>query len=277
MSDFLRVTEVEAQPARFSQGPEIAFEAYGVALGIATSRADVLEEMHQYLPPGWTPCDPAQVERQFEIFEEPDHSFTLAWDGRRQSVGLNQEISVLLLETELRLYIARKSPVGIFVHAGVVEYGGKAIVLPGLSFSGKTRLVAALVRAGATYYSDEFAVLDPEGLVHPYPKPLSIRDDKQIQTDIPVESFGGTAGEAAAPAGLVAITTFKPGAEWNPQRLSPGQGAMAMLANTVPARERPEESLSAVKNAVANAVVLESERGEAEPLVPVLLAELERA
>jgi hypothetical protein len=51
---------------------------------------------------------------------------------------------------------------------------------------------------------------------------------------------------------------------------------MAMLANTVPARERPEESLRAVRRAVDGAVVLESERGEAEALAPLLLAELER-
>jgi hypothetical protein len=31
--------------------------------------------------------------------------------------------------------------------------------------------VAELVRAGATYYSDEFAVLDSRGRVHPFPRP----------------------------------------------------------------------------------------------------------
>ncbi len=31
--------------------------------------------------------------------------------------------------------------------------------------TGKTTLVKAMVEAGATYYSDEFAVLDKEGLV----------------------------------------------------------------------------------------------------------------
>ena len=58
----------------------------------------------------------------------------------------------------------------VFVHAGVVGWKGHAIVIPGRSRSGKTTLVAELVKAGAEYYSDEFAVLDAEGRVHPFPE-----------------------------------------------------------------------------------------------------------
>jgi hypothetical protein len=181
-----------------------------------------------------------------------------------------------MFDTEMRLFIARKAPGVIFVHAGVVAHRGKTIVLPGLSFAGKTTLVAALVRAGARYYSDEFAVLDENGLVHPYAKRLSLRDENLIQFEHPVESFGGTAGDEPLPVGLIAVTSYKPGGEWQPRRLTAGEGAMAMLSNTVPARERPEESLRAVKRAVGGAIALESERGEAEALAPLLLAELER-
>jgi hypothetical protein len=35
-----------------------------------------------------------------------------------------------------------------------------------LSYSGKTTLVSELIRAGATYYSDEYAVIDERGRVH---------------------------------------------------------------------------------------------------------------
>ena len=43
--------------------------------------------------------------------------------------------------------------------------------------------MAALVRAGAEYYSDEFAPLDAGGLVHPFAKPLSIRNERFVQVD----------------------------------------------------------------------------------------------
>ena len=62
------------------------------------------------------------------------------------------------------------------MHAGVVGWNGRALLLPGRTLSGKTTLVAELLRAGATYYSDELAVLDARGRVHPFPKPLAIRE-----------------------------------------------------------------------------------------------------
>ena len=258
-----------------SQGPEITFEAYGVPLAIEASRPDILERASAYLPPGWRPYRSRDVQRRFGIRHDPDGSYAFMKDGDAETLGLNLDLAVLMLDTELRLFIARKAPNAIFVHAGVVAHRGKAIILPGLSFAGKTTLVAALVRAGATYLSDEFAVLDADGLVHPYPKPLSLRNEDRIQVDQSVESLGGVAGDTALPVGLIAATTYRPGGEWHPRRLSAGEGAMSMLANTVPARERPQESLRAIRMAVEHAVVLESERGEADVVAPLLLAELE--
>ena len=66
------------------------------------------------------------------------------------------------------VHVANYAPDRVFVHAGVVAWRGRALVLPGTSFAGKTTLVAELVRAGAIYYSDEYAVLDEQGRVHPY-------------------------------------------------------------------------------------------------------------
>jgi hypothetical protein len=255
---------------------EVAFEAYGVKIAVRGSQPEILERVRAYMPPGWKPCASADVERRFDIQQESDGSYSFFKDGESQTLGLNLELAVLLLDTELRLYIARKAPGVIFVHAGVVAHRGRTIVLPGVSFAGKTTLVAAMVRAGARYYSDEFAVLDENGLVHPYPKPLSLRDQYNIQIDQSVESLGGTAGDEPLPVGLVAITSYKPGGDWQPRRMSPGEGAMAVLANTVPARERPEESLRAIKQALDGAMVLESDRGEAESVARLLLAEIER-
>ncbi len=69
------------------------------------------------------------------------------------------------LASSLKLYVAEHARGQVFIHAGVVEWKGKAIVIPGRSHAGKTTLVAELLRAGATYYSDEFAVLESDGRV----------------------------------------------------------------------------------------------------------------
>ena len=60
-----------------------------------------------------------------------------------------------------------------------------------------------------------------------------------------------------------------------PAPLPPGDAVLALLGNTVPARERPAESLQAITRALDGAIVMEGERGEAEDVVPLMLAELD--
>ena len=54
----------------------------------------------------------------------------------------------------------------------MVAHGDRAILLPGGALTGKRTLVAELVRAGCTRYSDDYAVLDAEGLVNCTSGPL---------------------------------------------------------------------------------------------------------
>jgi hypothetical protein len=133
--------------------------------------------------------------------------------------------------------------------------------------------VAALVRRGATYFSDEFAVIDHEGLVHPYPKLLSIRsDDSLTEADHHVSSLGGVAGDTAAPPGLVVVTYYVPGAVWQPRQLTLGEATLALLAKTVPAQSRPEESMKVLSTALRESTVLEGERGDADEFADMLLS-----
>src|SRR5205085_12389371 len=115
---------------------------------------------------------------------------------------------------------ARRRP---FVHAGVVGWNGRAIILPGKSMSGKSTLVAALVRAGATYYSDEYAVFDAQGRIHPYARPLSLRGEEGAPAKrCPAQELGGTPGNGPLRVGLVAAADYRPGASWRPRPLPAG-------------------------------------------------------
>jgi hypothetical protein len=261
-----------------SREHEIAFEAFGVRVAVGASRPEVLDRVREYLPPGWRPCPASVVERRFALAVDAMGTCRITRDGKEVSGGrsLELDLALELLDSQLRLYIGRMAPDTIFVHAGVVAHEGRAIVMPGTSFAGKTMLVAALVRAGAIYYSDEFAVLDQQGVVHPYAKPLSLRSDGWMQTDHPVDAFGGVAGEEPLPIGAIVVTSYRPEAKWRPRRLSTGEAAMALLANAVPARERPAEVMRAVSRAADGALALQSERGSADAIAPLLLAELER-
>ena len=160
--------------------------------------------------------------------------------GDAARLARSREVGEVLeaFETDLQLYVAEMAPRRLFVHAGVVGWRGQAVLIPGRSFTGKTTLVAALVKAGATYYSDEYAVLDARGRVHPYARLLGIREHGALQraTKYPVSTLGGRAGSKPLPVGLVIVSEYKAGARWRPRQLSAGKGALAVLAHTVSAR-----------------------------------------
>ena len=251
---------------------QVALEAYGVRVLVSTNSAAFFELMQRVFPPGWTPCDPAAVEQRFHIRTTDDGFFDVEVDEDETTASCDLETALGVLETRLRTYVALQAPGSTFVHAGVAASGGRAIVIPGPAFSGKTTLVAALVRAGADYFSDEYAVLDDHGWVSPYARRLSVRsEDYSARTEYHVSEFGGVAATDPLLVGLVVVTHYLPGAEWRPRRLTAGEGVLALLANTVSAQERPEEALRAVSNAVQDAVVLEGERGDAAPLAGRLL------
>jgi len=192
-------------------------------------------------------------------------------DETRIARGRNIRDILEAFESDLQLYVAESARNRIFVHAGVVARSNKAIIMPGQSFSGKTTLVAELVRAGATFYSDEYAVFDQKGLVHPYPKPLAIRDPSGSQRKCPPESLGGSCGRRPIPIGAVVISSFKAGARWRPRNASLGQGILGLLANTVAARRKPEISLDAFERSLDQALVLIGPRGEARAAAASIL------
>jgi hypothetical protein len=257
---------------------EIAFEAYGVRLAVQASEQVVLDRVREFLPPGSQPCPPDAVECRFSLTRSEVGTYSISRDGKQLSGtrSLQLDLALELLDSQLRIYLGRTAPNAVFVHAGTVSHRGVAMVMPAMSFAGKTTLVAALVRAGAVYYSDEFAVIDRDGFVSPYAKALSIRGDGWAQTDHAVESQGGVAGKERVPLGMIVITTYRPDAEWTPKPVSRGTGAMALLANAVPARERSEEVMKSISRAAEGSVVIESDRGEADAVAPLLLRELER-
>jgi len=63
----------------------------------------------------------------------------------------------------------------LVLHAAAAARSGRAVALVGDSGAGKSSLVAALVRAGWTYLSDEAIGVDADANFHPYPRPITLR------------------------------------------------------------------------------------------------------
>jgi hypothetical protein len=258
------------------------FESHGLRLGVRSNSPALAEHLKALLPPGARPRRAAAVDHLFSLWVPagPLSRAVRVYDGalrRARTRGLAEALTAL--ESEIRRAVAAGARGRTFVHAGAVGWRGRAILVPGRSRSGKTTLVAELVKAGAEYLSDEFAVLDGRGRVHPFAKRLSVRGpggcDRHARRPS-AEDLGGRAARAPLPVGMVVVTEHRAGAGWDPSPLTAGQALIELLAHTVAARLRPEASLAALQQAVAGAVGLKGTRGEAAELAPSLLAAADR-
>ncbi len=202
----------------------LSMSAYGVRVGVRVNQAEALDKLQEHLPPGWKPSRVRSVEQLYSVFiggsarRRGVRSFNLVY-ANAVRVGRSLQLDEVLevFESNLQLHVAERSRQRLFIHAGVVGWKGRAILIPGRSFSGKTTLVAELVKAGASYYSDEYALVDSRGRIHPYAKPLSIREgDAHKQEKWPPEALGGTRGRKPLRPGMVVNTHYKPGARWRP-------------------------------------------------------------
>lgn len=252
----------------------LALTAYGVPVAIRANRPAALARLRERLPPGWRPSAGDRGGRRYSLIVPRHAGFRALYAGTARLARARDLDPVLdAFESDLQLHVAELAPRYVFIHAGVVGWQGRAILLPGRSMAGKTVLVAELLRAGATYYSDEYAVLDGHGRVHPYARPLGLRTERGGRDRRAPETLGASSGKrpAALPVGLVALCRYRLGARWRPRRLSRGAAALALVANTVSARRAPARALRAIRAVVLHAPVLRGLRGEARDTAAALL------
>jgi hypothetical protein len=259
----------------------VSFVSCGVRLGVRVDDAAIMDQLPPYLPPVRESATTPQVDHLFSLCtgraaERRCGTFTARlYEGprlvsRRRDLDAGMQLD--LLRSRLEFQVATNSSSRLFVHAGVVEWRGQAILLPGPSGSGKTTLVAALLRAGARYYSDEFALLDASGRVHPWARPLRIRRPGLPPQSHPVETLGECAGQSSLPVGVIVVTAHRAGARWRPRPLSPGQALLALIRNTLVARARPDLTIKILGRAVRGVRALASRRDEADAVAATLLS-----
>ena len=260
------------QLARLRWAGDVVFGGYGARIGARFTEGKLGAELALRPSPGTSLAAPGKVDRMLSIFRSDSRYWIYADDEMKCQPVLRADL-LDAFDTHLRAAFAEFSRKKLFVHAGAVGWKGKAIIFPGKSRAGKTTLIAELVKAGATYFSDEFAVLDGNGAVHPFAKPLSIREtrtSRQIET--PVETLGGIAARKPLPVGLVVMTEYRDGGHWKPKTLTPAGGALEIIAHTIAARRWPALALSVIGAVVDRAPVIRSDRGDARMLVGKLLS-----
>ncbi len=238
--------------------------------------ANLLPRLIERLPPGSRRCASTDLHTlRYTIASGGGAGVASPWHlyaGDDLAAEATTEDALLReFERQLHFDVARTSARWTFVHAGVVAWRGRAILIPGSSYSGKSRLVEALVRAGAEYYSDEYAVLDRRGRVYPFASPLTHRRDDGGVDRLALDASGGKPKSRGTAVGVVVSTQYVLGARWTPEILSPGASALALLANSLRAREAPARVLQTLSVIAEGAITFNGPRGEAQETADALL------
>ncbi len=141
---------------------------------------------------------------------------------------------------------------------------------PAAPSPGKSTLVTSLVKAGATYYSDEYAVLDAEGRVIPYPRRVSLRTGPHGpagRLDFAHLAPQGPAEDHAIPIGLVALLRYDEEGGWDVWELDQLEAIMAMSEQTVAIQRRPADTFAILDKVARGATVIQGTRGDVEDTV----------
>ena len=252
------------------------FECYGVNIRLDGNGQSVVDEAERVtrkaLLNDLRTGIPEEFDAFFHLTLDADGTIFLTHDGEK----LEHDVPEYFFDhfnSIIRVAVAERAVDHLFIHAGAVGWKGKAIILPGTSFVGKSTLVAELVRQGAVYYSDDYAIFDRSGRLYPFPRTLSMRadDDNHTRFDLTPDQLGAVTGIDPLEVGTVLLTEYRSDALWEPKVLSPGQGVLEIMPFTFSFVNRPDFSLGVLNNVSSRAIIVSSLRGSADNFAKTLL------
>lgn len=261
-----------------------SFESFGVRIRVESTDAELLSRaelvVKRALAGNITIIENTpRPEFSFGLTRSASGELMLYRDGELLAQNAVEFPLLRYFNAMVRIRVAEFAVGKIFLHSGAVAIGGRGLILPGNSYSGKSTLVSELIKRGAEYYSDEYAVLDEAGLNYPFPRDISLRDSnggRTNVTDSPPESFGASVGSAAVPVRMVLITGYEEGAIWQPELLTHGQGIFELIPFTIPLKNNAEFSLRVLKNSLSRAIIARSPRGDSTKFAEIILSFFEK-
>lgn len=241
------------------------YEAFGVPFEIRVNGTLSNDLLDLALPPG---AQPTELSPVTTVLVDAHTGHIEAGDAVHEYA--DEVILAEGLERQIAELVALTSPLGVFIHAGAVGTPNGAIVVPGRSFTGKTTFVAAALKAGLTYYSDEYAILRPDGTLLPYPRRLWLRRPSG-RIRVSASDLGATTAQRAAHVSLIINVPFKAGVPTRLASLPPERAALHLIDNAVAALARPDEVLRICARVARTASALAGTHEGAEALVAELL------
>lgn len=251
------------------------FESYGVRvrlssndkrtldMSVAVARSSLLNKI--------TEIKTGAHDLVFELNREENGDIMLVQDGVELGASDTELKAYRFFDSILRVSVGEHAKNLVFLHAGAVGWKGKSIIMPAESFHGKSTLVTELIRAGCEYYSDDFAVLDENARLHPFPRKISRRTEDFKTYELDISDIGGQTGSVEIEPGIVLLTRYEKDAEFAPIIETPGAGVLKLIPFTLSIRKQPEISVAVLHKLASRAIIISSLRGSAERFSRTLL------
>jgi hypothetical protein len=210
--------------------------------------------------------------------------------------GTDSQLVEILLWHVNRRIVSSGSDYLMF-HAAAAAKDDRVVILPAPTGSGKTTLVAELVRAGMDYLSDEVVAIDPEsGLVHPVPKSLTLKagswplfpalsnpssrdgtDDLGTPRHIDPRQLREDSISGPAMPSLVVFPRYAPGAPTRLRGLTPDESLVSLAENSFNLAPHGKRGLRVLCQIVETAPCLELVMGELGAACELIAGLLENA
>ena len=247
-------------------------EAFGVHFRLTARCANACTTLDKYAFPWLRRVEAKAGRPDLDLsIDQAAGEFRLAVDDQvvataDEPQGLVRALIQVLDETVVQRWTTLRP-----VHAGVVARDGHALLFPGASHAGKSALVTEFLRRGATYFSDEYALIDANGYVHPYPRPLLVRDGGDEQHPLLAHALNAPVGDAPLPLGWIFAIAYKPENSWSITAMSQGEALMTLLRNTPHRLKDSPEMVDTFQCAVSGARCFAGTRGDAADAVDKIL------
>lgn len=222
-----------ASPVFMSSNSSFTVRVYNCSILIETPSSEVYSLLDRHILPSLPRLETvaARPDIYVRVIQTDDQLHLSIQGSPVKSTSTAKDLIVPLIKVLDDEIIARLDTLRA-IHSGAVVWAERAILLPGSTHSGKSSLVAELVRRGATYFSDEFALIDPDGCVHPYPRPLLLRNGLPRQVPVLPEKLNASVGNAAAPVGWIFALRYEPDCSWQVVPVPQSEAVLTLLKNT---------------------------------------------
>ncbi len=169
-----------SQLEHLSSMNSLDYPCYTAGLGEACSEieysGDEARELLNLLFCDFPRSEGPVLSRRFGVVFAGSPARMSLWLGEKQIYfGESKQLLAQFLMNEILYDCIISNTSNQAIHAAAISSGGKGLLLPGKSGSGKSSLAAWLTASGMNYLTDELAFLSRKGFIHPMTRPICLK------------------------------------------------------------------------------------------------------